>query len=201
MGEQGRVWLGEGEVAGFAGVGFQVEELLGAVAAVVDDVLVRECAQHTALAAGRAELALLGDGEGAIEGFAGFDGRFEGCAAKARGRGNACEVAEGGEDVDEGGERSVVFYRAAGQERRGEDKRNADGFLIEGGFLDPAMRAHAFAVVGGEGDEGVGSEAGVIKGTQEAADVLVDVLDEAVVIVEVEAEVVGGPLRGDANAL
>lgn len=70
--------LGEGEVAGFAGVVDEVEELFGAVAAVVGDVFVGESAKHAAFPVRRAEFALLGDGEGAGERFSRFDGRFEG---------------------------------------------------------------------------------------------------------------------------
>jgi len=167
-------------VVRFAGIGQQVEKLLRPGAAVEADVFVSRGAEHAAFA-GLAAVEELGDDEGAGEMLSG-EGRAEADAALVRRGSDGGKIAEGGENVGEGGEGAAVDL-ALIDAGASDDERDLGGFLPEGRLLDPAVRAHAFAMIGGEDDEGVAVQLGVVEGLKDAADFAVDIFDEAVVAV------------------
>ncbi len=138
---------------------------------------------------GAGEAEDLGEGGAGPGGFGIFEEGMEGGAFEGGGWGEAGEVAEGGEEIDEFDDALAGFAALGGGDLRGGDEEGgAGGFVKEGAFLPEAVLAEVVAVVAPEDDGGGGPELVLVEGVEEEAELGIDEGDAGVVGLEGFAE-------------
>ena len=97
-----------------------------------------------------------------------------------RGSGDAAELAEGGQDVEEIAHRVAALI--GGDTRAGDDQRHAHGMLVEVLLTDEAMRTAGHAGIRGEDDDRIGGVGRSIDGVEDAADLDVEEGDVTIIL-------------------
>jgi hypothetical protein len=189
----GMGWLA-GEVGQFARVGgvivkfaaflsaipFNVAVALGGDGAAHDLGEVVERGGQGAGIAGEAED--LGKGGAVPRGFRVFEQWFQTDAGEPGWRLEGCEIAQGGEEVDELDDTAAGFAALGfGDLGGGDDEGRSGGFVKEGAFLPEAVLAEMVAVVAPEHDEGFVPELVVVEGIEDKADLSINEGDAGVV--------------------
>ena len=171
----------------FVGVGGEVEEL-GLVHAAIGRFVADEfpVALFDAAHAGFAAAAVSAVEGVADGGFFAHEHGFEAGAFVGVRRGDAGEIAEGGEDVEEV---DVALHATAGGDAGAfDDEGHTPGVLVEVLFAHEAMATNRDAVVGGVEDVGVVELAHGFELLEDAADLNVDVLTASELATELVAD-------------
>ena len=177
-----------GEIGHLAGIFAEIDQGFASLAMRVDAVFVAVGANHAPF--GRGDVAIDGErlGHVVLDDDVVTPERYglvvdEGAQAEAGELGGASDLGEVEHCRQNIGARVSEFIGEAGDSlaRCTDNERDAGRFFVENGFLIKAVGAGAFAVVGGEDDEGIVFEAGGLEGGEDFANLGVDFFDEAVV--------------------